>query len=62
MALLLRDYYPVARAANLLGCEVNDLFHWARRGYIELYAYIDSACGVVHITSLIIFSHLLIRG
>ena len=52
MALPLRDYYPVTRAANLLGCEVNDLFHWARRGYIELYAYIDSACGVVHIHEL----------
>ncbi|EIW2794143.1 hypothetical protein MB851_003760 [Escherichia coli] len=52
MALPLRDYYPVTRAANLLGCEVNDLFHWARRGYIELYAYIDSACGVVHMHEL----------
>lgn len=36
MPLPLRDYYPIRRAAQLLKCTVDDLFHWGWGGRIRL--------------------------
>lgn len=35
------EYCSPERAARLLGCEVEDIFHWAAIGAIELYAIFD---------------------
>ncbi|WP_146045083.1 hypothetical protein [Aeromonas veronii] len=35
------EYCSPDRAARLLGCEVDDLFHWAAIGAIKLYAIFD---------------------
>ncbi|AOR63216.1 hypothetical protein IG605_019240 [Pectobacterium quasiaquaticum] len=47
MGMPLREYYPVKRAAELLGCEVGDLFHWASIGAIKLYVSFENGTGFV---------------
>ncbi|EGO4137975.1 hypothetical protein ITZ82_003299, partial [Escherichia coli] len=42
MAIPLREYYKLPRAAELLGCNVDDLIHWAVSGYIDLAIYRSS--------------------
>lgn len=34
MAIPLREYYTLSRAAELLDCKVNDLIHWAFIGVL----------------------------
>ena len=41
MALPLREFYPITRAAELLGCTVDDFIHWAMTGNIRLYILIE---------------------
>ena len=41
MALPLRDFYPITRAAELLGCTEDDFIHWAMTGNIRLYILIE---------------------
>ncbi|ECT8082576.1 hypothetical protein B0093_002646 [Salmonella enterica subsp. enterica serovar Carrau] len=36
MPLPLREYYPIGRAAELLYCTLDDLFHWGECGCIKL--------------------------
>lgn len=48
MALPLREYYPISRAAELLGCDMGDLLHWAEIGAINLYIPFDRGTGYVH--------------
>lgn len=48
MALPLREYYPISRASELLGCDTGDLLHWAEIGAINLYIPFDSGRGYVH--------------
>lgn len=50
MPLPLREFYPIARAAELLECTVDDLIHWAMAGCIGLYLKIDYAEGEIGIT------------
>lgn len=47
MPLPLRDFYSTERAAELLGCELDDLVHWAMNGCIRLYVKIDGAKGML---------------
>ncbi|MDU7134747.1 MAG: hypothetical protein E6325_25625 [Enterobacteriaceae bacterium] len=47
MVMPLREYYSVARAAELLGCKVEDLLHWASIGAIKLYIEFDEGNGYV---------------
>lgn len=47
MGMPLREYYPVKRAAELLSCDVSDLFHWASIGAIKLYASFENGTGFV---------------
>ncbi|EQB2460896.1 hypothetical protein ACYHIT_002968 [Klebsiella variicola] len=47
MAIPLREYYPVKRTAELLDCEVGDLFHWASIGAIKLYLSFENSTGLV---------------
>ncbi|WP_224717764.1 hypothetical protein [Pectobacterium versatile] len=47
MGMPLREYYPVKRAAELLGCDVSDLFHWASIGAIKLYVSFENGTGFV---------------
>ncbi|MDE8753852.1 hypothetical protein PZA22_04925 [Pectobacterium polaris] len=47
MGMPLREYYSVKRAAELLGCEVGDLFHWASIGAIKLYVSFENGTGFV---------------
>ncbi|MBA5602063.1 hypothetical protein H1224_13515 [Pectobacterium aroidearum] len=47
MGMPLREYYPVKRAAELLNCEVGDLFHWASIGAIKLYVSFENGTGFV---------------
>ncbi|EMB7581192.1 hypothetical protein VAD58_002541 [Escherichia coli] len=46
MALPLRDFYPIKRAADLLGCTVDDCIHWAITGYLRLHLQVDCAYGM----------------
>ncbi|MGA7586023.1 MAG: hypothetical protein WCB03_08345 [Rouxiella badensis] len=48
MVMPLREYYPVARAAELLECKVEDLLHWASIGAINLYVEFQHGTGYVH--------------
>ncbi|MEQ9903134.1 hypothetical protein [Pectobacterium aroidearum] len=48
MAMPLRQYYPINRAAELLGCNVGDLLHWASVGGIDLYISIEHGTGYVY--------------
>lgn len=41
MGMPLREYYPITRAASLLGYETNDLLHWASTGSIRLFINFD---------------------
>lgn len=45
MSLPLREYYPIKRAAELLGVTIDDLIHWAMVGCIRVYTKIDHAYG-----------------
>lgn len=47
MPLPLREYYPIERAAELLGCTIDDLIHWAMVGSIRLYIKIEFAYGLL---------------
>lgn len=47
MALPLREFYSITRAAELLGCTVDDCVSWAMSGYIRLHLSIRSAYGWV---------------
>lgn len=47
MALPLREFYPITRAAELLGCTVDDCVSWAMSGYIRLHLSIRRAYGWV---------------
>lgn len=49
MPLPLREYYPLERAAELLECTVDDLFHWTESGKINLYVILNNATGYMHI-------------
>ncbi|RVS38464.1 hypothetical protein [Escherichia coli] len=42
MALPLRAFYPITRAAELLGCTEDDFIHWAMIGDIRLYILIEN--------------------
>ncbi|WP_142375724.1 hypothetical protein [Klebsiella quasipneumoniae] len=48
MAIPLREYYTLSRAAELLDCKVNDLIHWAFIGGINIYLSIESGMGYLH--------------
>lgn len=48
MAIPLREYYSLSRAAELLECKVEDLIHWASVGSINLYIPIEEGMGYVH--------------
>lgn len=50
MPLPLREFYPIARATELLECTVDDLIHWAMIGCIGFYIKFDYAEGEVCIT------------
>jgi|GEM_PF-3415695 len=39
---LVRDYYPLAKAAELLDCEDNDLIHLAANGGVQLFVLADN--------------------
>ena len=47
MALPLREFYPITRVAELLGCTVDDCVSWAMSGYIRLHLNIHKAYGWV---------------
>lgn len=47
MGIPLREYYSVVRAAELLGCKVEDLFHWASIGAIKLFVSFEEGHGYV---------------
>ncbi|WP_434666504.1 hypothetical protein ACMYSO_18050 [Klebsiella sp. B345] len=47
MGMPLREYYSVVRAAELLGCKVEDLFHWASIGAIKLFVSFEEGHGYV---------------
>lgn len=47
MGMPLREYYSVVRAAELLGCKVDDLLHWASIGAIKLYVSFEEGRGYV---------------
>lgn len=47
MGMPLREYYSVVRAAELLGCKVEDLLHWASIGAIKLYVSFEEGRGYV---------------
>lgn len=47
MPLPLRDYYPITRAAELLGCTIDDLLHWAMTGCIRVYIKVEHSHGVL---------------
>lgn len=47
MGMPLREYYSVVRAAELLGCKVEDLLHWASIGAINLYVSFEEGHGYV---------------
>ncbi|EBV5083840.1 hypothetical protein ID80_000613 [Salmonella enterica subsp. enterica serovar Ball] len=49
MPLPLREYYPLERAAELLECTVDDLFHWASFGYINLCIKLKNVDGVFEV-------------
>ncbi|HCD6923194.1 TPA: hypothetical protein NDW69_005221, partial [Klebsiella pneumoniae] len=48
MAIPLREYYSLSRAAELLDCKVEDLIHWASIGGINIYLSIESGMGYMH--------------
>lgn len=47
MPLPLREYYPIERAAELLGCTIDDLIHWAEVGSIQLCIKLNNAFGTL---------------
>ncbi|HGO5391812.1 TPA: hypothetical protein ACK2W2_000398 [Klebsiella michiganensis] len=47
MGMPLREYYRIHRAADLLKCEVEDLFHWASIGAIKLFVSFEEGHGYV---------------
>ncbi|OSK32955.1 hypothetical protein EAMG_03500 [Escherichia coli M056] len=47
MALPLRDFYPLTKAAKLLGCDADDFIHWAMTGRVRLYLLFES--GYAHV-------------
>lgn len=49
MPLPLREYYPLERAAELLECTVDDLFHWAESGKINLCVLLKKTTGYISI-------------
>ncbi|EJS3010439.1 hypothetical protein NW381_001854 [Salmonella enterica] len=49
MPLPLREYYPLERAAELLECTVDDFFHWASFGYINLCIKLKNVDGVFEV-------------
>ncbi|EEB5696455.1 hypothetical protein GN496_09900 [Salmonella enterica] len=49
MPLPLREYYPLERAAELLECTVDDLFHWAATRKIDLCVMVKDAIGYTDI-------------
>lgn len=49
MPLPLREYYPLERAAELLECTVDDLFHWAVTGKINLCIMLKNATGYISV-------------
>lgn len=49
MPLPLREYYPLERAAELLECTVDDLFHWAESREINLCVILKDATGHMRI-------------
>ncbi|EKB5611076.1 hypothetical protein OPA95_000125 [Salmonella enterica] len=50
MPLPLREYYPLERAAELLECTVDDLFHWAASRKIYLCVMLKDAIGHMDIS------------
>ncbi|EDS7006042.1 hypothetical protein A3R75_002317 [Salmonella enterica subsp. diarizonae] len=50
MPLPLREYYPLERAAELLECTVDDLFHWAAARKINLCVLVKDAIGYIDIS------------
>jgi len=48
MAIPLREYYSLSRAAELLDCKVEDLIHWASIGGVNIYLSIESGMGYMH--------------
>lgn len=51
MGIPLREYYPIDRAAELLGCKEDDILHWAGVGAIKLYISFEYGHGYVHLAS-----------
>lgn len=49
MPLPLREYYRLPRAAELLGCEVDDLLHWAKMRKIYLCINLKDAKGKIDV-------------
>ncbi|ECX4751537.1 hypothetical protein F6B59_24325, partial [Salmonella enterica] len=47
MSLPLREYYPIERAAELLGCTIDDLVHWAEVGSIQLCIKLNNSFGTL---------------
>ncbi|EAP5826857.1 hypothetical protein EIN11_05410 [Salmonella enterica] len=48
MPLPLREYYPIARAAELLECTIDDLIHWAMNGCIRIYLRVEHGYALVY--------------
>lgn len=44
------EYATFSRAAELLGCHISDLAHWASQGKISLYVYCNKVTADIYIT------------
>ncbi|EGJ1636327.1 hypothetical protein IHG37_000129 [Salmonella enterica] len=49
MSLPLREYYCLPRAAELLGCDIDDLLHWAKMRKIYLCINLKNAKGKIDV-------------
>lgn len=48
MSFISKEFYSVEQGAELLGCSIDDLIHWATFGCIRLHVKIDGAVGLVN--------------
>ncbi|EIZ2109985.1 TPA: hypothetical protein P5S16_003008 [Salmonella enterica subsp. enterica serovar Concord] len=55
MPLPLRDYYPAERAAELLGCTIDDLICWGEKGQIRLCIRLNKIAGFLKIYNPLVF-------
>ncbi|EFP3681278.1 hypothetical protein HPX80_004879 [Salmonella enterica] len=55
MPLPLREYYPIARAAELLECTIDDLICWGEKGQIRLCIRLNKIAGFLKIYNPLVF-------